>query len=217
MPFAARDFPGYECKRNHNGKSFKNLHSQRQATGAMRSWAYHMALGAPAAPAPLPVQPPAAAPRARGGADPGDADPTSSRASAAGLSCDVCGREFACALGLRTHKRQVHELKKYGDDRKGAKAEKARHVCDTCGRGFKDAEALQQHAAAAHRGEQAAPRARGARGPSLRAGAEQAPPEDLVPCEVCGMMLPRGQPLAAHLEALRPVVALDIRAVLDVT
>ncbi|CAK0857999.1 unnamed protein product, partial [Prorocentrum cordatum] len=148
VQFRAGDFPGYECKRNTTGKSFKNLHSQRHAapgTPEMRSWLHHARPSAdcpvPEAPGPSTVLPAAAsdaARAARGGS--ADADPTSCR-PAASATCDLCGRVFSCAQGLRTHRRQVHELQKYGEAAAGEA-----FACPECGRCFRDQASLQQHA-----------------------------------------------------------------------
>merc|ERR1712178_568061 len=75
-----------------------------------------------------------------------DADPNSSRPVAKGLICDICGKSYSCAQGLRTHVRQVHELKKYGENSSGLSN------CAECGQSFRNAEALMQHVAAVHRG-----------------------------------------------------------------
>lgn len=283
-PFEAMEWPGYECKRNTTGRSFKNLHSQRQATSAMRSWTYHLgrreevpAAAAAAALASLPPSGSAAPSRPRRHREQavGDSDPTTCRPAAAHV-CGACGKEFTCAQGLRTHTRQVHELRKYGSS--WEPEQEARERCPECGRGFGDLEAVRQHRLAAHDaaspGAAAAPssatssasppptsspvaspssaaspspraawsssaaaeaapteaaspassapeaRARGARGHALAlVGPMPASAQDaqtaghggaFAPCEVCGMAVPRGTPMEAHLEALRPVDGLSV-------
>lgn len=228
-PFAACDFPGYECKRNTTGKSFKNLHSQRHVATKMRSWTYHLgrkdrpdAIHVPTssmlceavASAGRPVQMPL-------GGD--DADPTSYRPAGQGLVCGDCGKSFSCAQGLRTHKRQVHELKVYGDVwTPSATSSPSLETCPDCSRTFRDAQALWQHTLAQHRrGGKKTKGPHGARGPSLLFSGSDAPigyaGEDegghgygFVPCEVCGMAVPKGTPMEAHLEALRPLVELTL-------
>eukprot|EP00931_Biecheleriopsis_adriatica_P106413 TRINITY_DN80875_c0_g1_i1.p1 TRINITY_DN80875_c0_g1~~TRINITY_DN80875_c0_g1_i1.p1 ORF type:complete len:458 (+),score=100.62 TRINITY_DN80875_c0_g1_i1:46-1419(+) len=191
VPFAAADYPGYECKRNSSGRSFKNLHSQRAASVTMRSWTYHLGLG-PGTTAASGLRRPVSA------AGDGDADPTSCRPAKA-LECSTCGKRFSCAQGLKTHVRQVHELKKYGEKWKAA--EKPQETCKECGRSFCDAEALRQHIVAAH--------SRGA-GLVQRGGLQESTGYGYRSCEICGMALPLGMSMAAHLEALKPLVSLPM-------
>ncbi|CAK9014232.1 unnamed protein product [Durusdinium trenchii] len=169
--FSAAAFPGYESKRNSTGRSFKNLPTQRMAPGSMRSWTYHLQLHADKAPISMP-----------------SASPT--KVLKLTSTCEFCGKGFSSAQGLKTHTRQVHELKKYGDRTGPAKA----FACEVCDRTFSDAEALQQHRAAAH-GTSTAPTARPR---SVEGG------YSLRSCKVCGMSLPLGMSMAAHLEALKP-------------
>uniref|UniRef100_A0A0G4FQG7 C2H2-type domain-containing protein n=1 Tax=Chromera velia CCMP2878 TaxID=1169474 RepID=A0A0G4FQG7_9ALVE len=39
-PFREEDFPGYVCKRNLTGRSFKNVHTQRHTRSSMPSWRF---------------------------------------------------------------------------------------------------------------------------------------------------------------------------------
>ena len=64
------------------------------------------------------------------------------------LSCEECCREFRSAQGLRTHMRQVHELKKYADICKPV----AELACDICSKTFRNSEALWQHKISKHEG-----------------------------------------------------------------
>eukprot|EP00929_Paragymnodinium_shiwhaense_P048982 TRINITY_DN24727_c0_g1_i1.p1 TRINITY_DN24727_c0_g1~~TRINITY_DN24727_c0_g1_i1.p1 ORF type:complete len:645 (-),score=122.53 TRINITY_DN24727_c0_g1_i1:191-2047(-) len=177
-PFRAFDWPGYECKRNTTGKSFKNLPSQRQQAGLMRSWTYHLARAAdsPLLEALPPDAPQVLAPeesfkRTVPAAGHGkekalacnvpDADPTTYR-PAARFACHICTKEFSCKQGLKTHVRQVHELQKYGNSWQQSEASKE---CTECGKSFKDEGALQQHLLAVHSGGDVS-KVRGARGPS---------------------------------------------------
>jgi len=53
------------------------------------------------------------------------------------FSCGECGKESSTEQGLRTHRRQIHELKKY--------SERQNSVCQICSREFNSCEALSQH------------------------------------------------------------------------
>lgn len=234
VPFWASEFPGYECKRNTTGKSFKNLPSQRGVAAAMRSWTYHLGRTTEFSPMPevavMPILSQAEKLDASACSPCRDADPTSCRPIVAGLACEACGKQFSCAQGLRTHKRQVHELCKYGD--KWRPELSGRETCLECGRSFCDADALRQHMIARHRSadatrDQAAKGLRGARGPSTLGfgktadaskctGADSDSPIEtseygFVACEICGMAVPRDVPMEAHLEALRPLTGLHLR------
>ena len=173
MPFLAASFPGYESKRNTTGRSFKNLHTQRMAYNSMRSWTYHLGLQQSKQSFSLPK--------------------SSAGETVASLSCEVCGKSFSCAQGLKTHSRQVHELKKYGDWKSADRSV----TCGTCGRAFGDEDALRQHELAAHTKKSSTSRGRwGVEGYSYRS------------CEICGMSLPLGMSMSSHLEALKPSVDL---------
>lgn len=195
VQFAAASFPGYESKRNSTGRSFKNLHTQRVSSAPSRSWTYHLGMQGESKWSSL-----SRAPKSAKGQD---AEPTS-------LKCDACGKTFSCAQGLKTHHRQVHELKKYGDWKPEAET---KVNCQQCGRPFRDSEALRQHTVAAHSDDSGhASRARGARGPSLLPG-QKAGGYSYRNCQICGMSLPLGMSMAAHLEALKPLVDLPYACV----
>ncbi|CAE8588428.1 unnamed protein product [Polarella glacialis] len=227
--FAAMDSPGYECKRNTTGRSFKNLHSQRNVAAAMRSWLYRLTLRPPGPGEGVGNWSLPPCESGKGAANPGDADPTTCRLATEGLVCSECDKSFSCAQGLKTHVRQVHELKKYGDTWK-KQAAVTDQTCAECGRSFRDQEALWQHQVAAHGAGQEAsapstapPQARGARGPSLLCQEGQEQGKDAKgklsmgsvygyeSCKVCGMAIPRGSSMADHLEALKPLVSLSLR------
>lgn len=200
-PFEASRFPGYECKRNHTGKSFKSLSAQRQQSGVMRSWTYHLRRRSENPEVePMPPDSPLAAGGIGQRGRVGDADPNSSRPAVAGLACDVCGRTFSSAQGLRTHVRQVHELKKYGEKASGKKGSE-------CGRSFGSKEASQQHVAAAHR-----PGSDRSIGGKSAEEVLECPKVDgtqseveTVECSVCGMGMPKGTDERTHLQALMPI------------
>ncbi|CAE7465714.1 ZNF699 [Symbiodinium natans] len=192
-PFETAAFPGYECKRNSSGKSFKNSHVQRTTKAPMESWLYHLHLGAldsrdsrEAEELELQAAPEAARPSRQ-------SRPSHKPESSAVLRCTECGKVFSCTQGLKTHVRQVHELKKY-DRSRGILS------CQTCGRAFQDSEALTQHNLAAHSGDSV-----GRSRPKVGYGYD-----GHRACQVCGMMLPFGTSNAAHLQALRPAVDLPV-------
>merc|ERR1712070_1202460 len=56
--------------------------------------------------------------------------------------CITCGKEVRSQQGLKTHQRQVHELKKY--------IEKSRATCTVCHKQFDSSDALWQHQLSKH-------------------------------------------------------------------
>eukprot|EP00438_Fugacium_kawagutii_P015993 Skav236587 [mRNA] locus=scaffold529:103712:107679:+ [translate_table: standard] len=76
-----------------------------------------------------------------------------------------------------------------------------------------EGQALRQHKVAAHSDESRGQTSsgRGARGPSLRS--QDAGGYSYRNCEICGMSLPFGMSMAAHLEALKPLVDLPYACV----
>jgi len=218
---------------NTTGKSFKNLHSQRHTVATMRSWCYHLGREGeyPRSINLVPISPVIgegpedSVATAMGNRD---ADPTTMRKHGDGggssnFDCDICGKTLSCAQGLRTHKRQVHELRKYGDGQ--GPLGKSNFCCQECGKVFRKEEALAQHRRATHIATERPFQPQGATGPSTVLPSfgtcamknEQAVPMQYLSsdeydcCAICGMKIPRGSTMEAHLEALRPLVGLQVQ------
>jgi hypothetical protein len=115
--FLDGDYPGFICKRNKNGESFKNAKSRKHVGTSMESYTYTFLRAASAAELP-PVVLPAALTSSSGGDSGGGADGSATPSPAAGATkekefkCNQCSKSFQKLRGLQTHVRQVHELKK---------------------------------------------------------------------------------------------------------
>lgn len=202
--FDAADFPGYECKRNHTGKSFKSTATQRQHQVPFRSWAYHFGRGGehPLCLTSLPVI---------GGA------PCGLQIPAASQVCEICGKAYSSEQGLRTHRRQVHELHKYSTQ--------SGESCSQCGKQLPSADALRQHMLAVHQrpgdganaeGRLVESRGRGMRGAALleiKVKDVRDTDDTRCACDICGMHFRPGLTHQEHMQALLPITALEVRCV----
>ncbi|CEM39019.1 unnamed protein product [Vitrella brassicaformis CCMP3155] len=233
-PFEDSDYPGYQCKRNKTGQSFKNLHTKQHVGSEMRSFTYRFrhesaAQDRPqqskvaAAPSSSTNGMPPDAPldqEATTGRVPGDDKwgervasngqrALSSPAAESDFICPHCKKEFRSLRGLRTHVRQVHELKKYGD---GWRPHRPRILqCAACDRAFADLEARWQHAVAKHTYQGADE----ANEPSQSTRTLDAPSFDsYYPCPICGLAVPGEWGIHQHLESLKPIVGLVAECVL---
>lgn len=126
FPFDESQFPGYLCKRNSTGTSFKSSHAVRNsATGYTASIFYIFEKsGIEVVPCPSPKSTDVV------------------RNCATLYTCSTCGKSYNSKFGLKTHTRQFHELQLY----EGRSAV----LCDQCGKSFAGAEARDSHVKAIH-------------------------------------------------------------------
>ncbi|CAD7950826.1 unnamed protein product [Amoebophrya sp. A25] len=141
-PFWTDSFPNYVCKRNKSGKSFKNMETKKQwrpgqvtQDASMKSlvWTFVDAeipefsldiSGASACSTVKPTTAVLASLQGGNGVSGSSSTPVSNSTTPprpvttinTTFHCDDCDRSFRSAQGLKTHRRQVHELKKYAQD-----------------------------------------------------------------------------------------------------
>lgn len=118
------DFPGYQCKRNLNGKSFKSSRTKDNwAVEDLSSIFLRFEHGS-SDNVPLSF------------------DNGSMASSGETFTCDLCPKTYSTLQGMRTHRRQTHELGKYatGGD----------VVCESCGKSVSSYAALEMHIKGAH-------------------------------------------------------------------
>ena len=122
------DFPGYACKRNLSGDSFKSARARSNWSSASLSSHFIR----------FELQ--------------GEAIDISQYFSSVSqefppevesIQCAVCRKSFGSEQGLRTHRRQVHELRLY---------KSAEVACGDCGKLFASIDALDLHSRNAHGG-----------------------------------------------------------------
>lgn len=153
--FETQKFPGYECKRNKTGKSFKSTQTKNQwnpgkeevLDDTMISWLFKFGTQKPTGEvirddrkAHKRTEAAVCQPAQQSNSSGSKAN-TAAAAPGGAFDCLQCGKSFRNAQGLKTHVRQVHELKKY---------EKAKEKCTICGREFPDKDALHQHMMTKH-------------------------------------------------------------------
>ena len=128
------DFPGYTCKRNLSGTSFKSRHAEINRDGKeMRSEFFFFSHEKfPLSCHAKEVQ---------------VVEPVGSREvfSEPAFACTQCSRMFKSEQGLKTHVRQVHELKKYEGSTDLKK-------CEECGKYCTGPRGLESHIKSVHKG-----------------------------------------------------------------
>ncbi|EGD73634.1 hypothetical protein PTSG_05342 [Salpingoeca rosetta] len=213
---------GYQTKRNRTGQSFQNQHTQRHtkssmssqllqyrrrtsttataAEGAQHQQHQQQQQQSSTASAPRTPQSDSATVAPAPAYEDKKSVPKPPPAPAAHV-CQECGKGFALRRGLKTHTRQVHELKKYGQWTPNMKKQL---TCDECGKRFHDDEALWQHRVSKH---SAAP-APDPQRPLSTADELTAPDVHYIPCPVCGQAIPDYWHIEQHLEMLKPLVGI---------
>lgn len=168
--FDDADYPGYVCKRNKNGESFKNTRTRKHVGTDMRSFTYRFVQEQPtsftagtaggngsnsggdeavagvvtAAVDGSDAAGASSTPPNSTEAKPGNpASPVASGSRAIDraavdlpFKCQHCPRSYSSLRGVKTHTRQVHELKKYGNDWQHDKPKKLK--CQYCPRAYHD-------------------------------------------------------------------------------
>jgi len=221
-PFEISSFPGYETKRNTTARSFQNEHTKTNHTSRMPSFTFCFRLGL-SSPARFGYDytEPACAEDLRSlntttsSLSAGNACRSSPLSENSSQNCThkclECNKQFPTAQGLFTHRRQVHELKKYEALHTGLEL----HQCRFCSRTFKNTEGLRQHEIAKHRADVSVHQHPGPALPSLypcRPSDDQfATPEKFRSCQVCGQAVPENMSDEEHLRLLTPVVGLKAK------
>ncbi|KAI9209102.1 uncharacterized protein BJ171DRAFT_488544 [Polychytrium aggregatum] len=209
-PFDERHWPGYLCKRNNTGQTFKNLKTQRRMDSEMKSHVFRFGFGpsrvtapshsiTPAA-APLPTEVPVTATLLP------DEIIASPAAPASKVVCRDCGRPFNSERGLSTHQHMVHSLKLYGNDWNDVEANQ--HSCPVCSKSFRKASDLWQHRVNKHTtvDSQELPNV-----PSNNLTQEAEDEYDYYPCTTCGQaVVRRDWGMMLHLETLKPAIGLTM-------
>eukprot|EP00730_Choanoeca_flexa_P015311 TRINITY_DN7005_c0_g1_i2.p1 TRINITY_DN7005_c0_g1~~TRINITY_DN7005_c0_g1_i2.p1 ORF type:complete len:474 (+),score=80.45 TRINITY_DN7005_c0_g1_i2:2-1423(+) len=188
VPFCPKDWPGYETRRNRNAQSFQNRHTKRHTRSTMHSYLLQFQLDdrpqdTTAAQVPQSI----AVERIEAVAKP--------------YGCPHCPSAFTSERGRKTHVRQVHELKQYGDDWQPQRERK--YKCNACRKKFADQEALWQHQISKH-----------SQAPHVKPqGAITDELEQLtqasthwIPCPVCAQAIPDHWEMEQHLETLKPLI-----------
>jgi hypothetical protein len=154
------EFPGYTCKRNSSGDSFKSSKSRSNwSSDNLKS--HFLFFQYEESPAPgLDISQYMEELKKSSGIDESER-----------LSCDSCGKKFGTQQGLTTHIRQVHELKLYNSETGN---------CEVCGKEFASKNALEMHRLNAHGKLAVKPEC-----PSHKRQKTQENDGDYV-CEVCG-------------------------------
>ena len=189
-PLLEHEFPGYTCKRNLSGDSFKSARSKSNWSDndLVSTFFYFKPRSSGTVEIPLS--------RPHGG----EAGPEPI------YTCSQCGKTYKSQQGLTTHVRQVHELKQYGDS--GCAV-----TCEVCGKEVRGEKALQMHMAGAHGGlsvkksDMGAKRVRteylcehcGSTDPDHIIKFGQNRPRSTIPCPQCGKEFKEPRALNQHI------------------
>eukprot|EP00055_Hartaetosiga_balthica_P006711 m.21735 g.21735 ORF g.21735 m.21735 type:complete len:538 (-) comp5382_c0_seq1:675-2288(-) len=236
--FHPEEWPGYETRRNRTGNSFQNIKTQKHTKSGMSSLLFKFKIGVATESKNgtckkfVVTQHQAESSRDEIHND----EESSSLARLPKVEtfkdkqhvpkapikegeffCHQCNKSFTLARGLKTHVRQVHELKKYGKNWK-PKMEK-QFQCDTCNRSFHDQEAKWQHMVSKHSESPAVvdKQLEGNKGDisisSSQRFTDMLTAEDVtyVPCDVCGQAVPSHWHIDQHLEMLKPLVGIKAK------
>eukprot|EP00123_Amoebidium_parasiticum_P008505 comp18854_c1_seq1/m.20892 comp18854_c1_seq1/g.20892 ORF comp18854_c1_seq1/g.20892 comp18854_c1_seq1/m.20892 type:complete len:467 (-) comp18854_c1_seq1:378-1778(-) len=193
--FDSLDYPGYEAKRNKTGESFKNIATQKHMGNSMSSHTYRFTVAGSGESANVDLQTLYM---------PVNSWVQKKPPPKFDFHCTHCGKGFTTKRGVQIHTRQVHELKKYGED---WKPEMPRTIpCPKCqDELFADDTALWQHTVARHSGDDVMK-------PQKPITDALKPDEDGgVLCNVCGQRFPEQWGMAGHLESLKPLIGLSVQ------
>jgi len=212
-PFVQSDYSGYEAKRNCHAKSFKAQCVKDHHQSAMQSFTFVFAKGhdkQAAAVFGVDYTEPA------GLSDEGhiekENNPEVCLEKIKTFTCEECKKSFSTSQGLCTHRRQVHELNKY--TKFVTETEEGILECDQCDKKFNDEEARWNHKISKH-------------GEVRHGGFDNLFPneeakkahhdgrEGFTACEVCGQAVPDGWGMEQHEEALKPIVGLQAKCLLE--
>ena len=165
IPLHPLQFPEYEIKRTHSGRTFVGEHAKKQSNGSQSSTFYCFVQSSDAHMYNNEERTVALVNKKRKRnkltANSSSSSTSSSSTSTSSTStsststsstsntmhaCNICQRDFSTAQGLRTHTHQVHVLKLNAN----AKTVK----CSICTRDFRSETALEQHMLAKHGADQ---------------------------------------------------------------
>eukprot|EP00127_Corallochytrium_limacisporum_P002686 Clim_evm122s134 gene=Clim_evmTU122s134 len=215
--FATNGFPGYICKRNTTGQSFKNIKTREHMGSNMESRIMWFIRGDPTAEvkadtADILIDGMVAASlvdQHGNEIDRSEYIPDSSYMKTKGKApdelykfpCKECGKRFTSDRGVKTHTRQVHELKKYGAEWKPEGPKE--HKCSECECCFAKQTDLWQHRVARHTD---LPEDVLASVPDT--GKKVEAHEEAECCDLCGQEYPKHLGYEHHLEMLKPIIGL---------
>lgn len=198
-------FPGYVCKRNTTGQSFKNSSTVRHTGSQMRSHAHVFCRGGTATTPTFSTELQRPLVQSQEPAHTVVSLPVTPKPPGLQHECPVCSKAFLTARGARDHHRLIHVLQRAGTT--WAPNRPFTLPCPECDRSFADEQSRWQHCIAKHSFDK---EIKNQHTRQLTEAEQEAGGGlvDFVPCSVCGLAIPSTWHMNQHLEMLKPLVGL---------
>lgn len=218
LPFSEHEWPGYVCRRNKTGDSFKNSRTRSHYNSSpMRSYLYQFALSGaaslndPSQPADIAVHGTQDQPAENHTASVPSPRPTSRRKKAldnvpGDLTCKRCNRRLDSVRAYTQHVRSVHELAKFGENYIPGCEPHIPCPFSPCERKFRKYPDLRDHFLSKHITVKKDPQ------PPAASRSPQYAEYGYYPCDICGQAvsrLPDG--LEDHMNSLLPIASSYLR------
>lgn len=113
--------------------------------------------------------------------------------------CSICEKVFLLEQGIRSH---IHSM--HGDSTSSSASEAVKHMCVECNRSFTDEEAYNQHRLAKHDGKYEVVKPAWAAVNKVNTSEPDIDPSKTFTCSICNVSFESSEVLATHLKGFQP-------------